>query len=203
MGTKPLLAPGATIASALFTPAQQRVLGLLFGQPDRRFQGAELIRLAATGTGAAHRVLTRLAQVELVTVEPVGNQKFYQANPASPVFAELTGLIRKTVGLVVPLREMLAPLAADIRVAFVYGSLAKGGERAGSDVDLMVISDGLDYATLYAVVPAAEAALSRPVNPTLMSRDEWRRKRDEGDGFAARVASQPKLFVIGSEDDLE
>jgi predicted nucleotidyltransferase len=203
MGTKDPPAIDATIAGVLFTPVQRRLLGLLFGQPGRRYQGAELIRLAASGTGGAHRLLTRLVQVGLVTVEPVGNQKFYQANAESPVFAELSGLVRKTVGLAVPLREALAPLAGDIHAAFVYGSLAKGGERAGSDVDLMVISDGLDYASLYAVMPGAESALARPVNPTLMTRDEWRRKRDERDGFIARIAVQPKVFVIGSEDDLE
>lgn len=50
------------LADALFTPVQQRVLGLLFGQPGRRYQSAELIRLAASGTGTAHRLLTRLAE---------------------------------------------------------------------------------------------------------------------------------------------
>src|SRR5437868_1067082 len=83
-------------ASVLFTPVQQRVLGLLFGQPERRFQGAELIRLAASGTGAVHRFVTRLAESGLVTVERVGNQKHYQANRESSVFAELHGLITKT-----------------------------------------------------------------------------------------------------------
>src|SRR5690606_7674577 len=108
MGTKaanppPAAAPTA-LADVLFTPVQQRVLGLLFGQPERRYQSAELIRLAGSGTGSVHRQLTRLAQVGLVTAEAVGNQKFYQANPHSPVFAELVGLVRKTVGLVAPIQ---------------------------------------------------------------------------------------------------
>jgi hypothetical protein len=95
-------APVSGLGGALFTPVQQRVLGLLFGQPDRRFQSAEPIRLAASGTGAAHRLVTRLAKVGLVTVERIGNQKHYQANRASPVFAEFHGLIVKTSGLVAP-----------------------------------------------------------------------------------------------------
>lgn len=206
MGTKtatppPPAAPTA-LAEVLFTPVQQRVLGLLFGQPERRYQSAELIRLAGAGTGAVHRLLTRLAQVGLVTVEAVGNQKFYRANPASPVFAELVGLVRKTVGLAAPLQAALAPLAERIAAAFVYGSVAKGSDHADSDIDLMVIADELDYAALYAALPAAEAALARPVNPTLMSRGQWRRKRAQADSFTARIAAQPKLFVIGSDDDL-
>jgi predicted nucleotidyltransferase len=190
------------LADALFTPVQQRVLGLLFGQPQRRFQSAELIRLAGAGTGAVHRLLTRLAATGLLRFELVGNQKFYQANERSPVFAELSGLMRKTVGLAGPLTQALTPLADRIAAAFVYGSIAKGSDRAASDIDLMVVADDLDYGALYAALPAAEAALARPVNPSLMTCEEWRRKRAETDSFAARIAAQPRLFVLGSDDDL-
>lgn len=190
------------LADVLFTPVQQRVLGLLFGQPERRFQSAELIRLAGAGTGAVHRLLTRLAATGLAQVETVGNQKFYRANVHAPVYAELVGLVRKTVGLAGPLQAALAPLADRITAAFVYGSVAKGADRAASDIDLMVIADDLDYATLTAALAAAEESLARPVNPNLMTPAEWRRKRAEADSFAARIAAQPKVFVIGSEDEL-
>lgn len=199
-GSSPLALTG--VAGALFTPVQQRVLGLLFGQPERKYQGNELIRLVGSGTGAVHRVVTRLADVGLVTVERAGNQKYYQANRDSPVFEELRGLIAKTAGLAIPLRDALAPLAKGIDAAFVYGSLAKGTDRAGSDVDLMVISRKLEYAKLYEALQKAEAALGRTINPNLMTPQEWRRKRAENDSFAARVAAQPKIFVIGSEDEL-
>ncbi len=189
------------LADVLFTPVQQRVLGLLFGQPQRRFQSGELIRLAGSGTGSVHRLLTRLAAAGLVSTERVGNQKHYQANAGSPVFAELAGLVRKTVGLAAPLQAALAPLAGQIAAAFVYGSIARGEERAGSDIDLMVVSDALDYPRLYAALQPAETALARPVSPSLMTRDEWRRKRAQVDSFAARIAAQPRLFVIGSEHD--
>lgn len=205
MGTKKAEPPPTTptaLAGVLFTPVQQRVLGLLFGQPERRFQSAELIRLAGAGTGAAHRLLTRLAATGLLRVETVGKQKFYQANERAPVFAELVGLVRKTMGLAGPLQAALAPLADRITAAFVYGSVAKGADRAASDIDLMVIADDLDYATLTAVLAAAEERLARPVSPNLMTRAEWRRKRAEAGSFAARIAAQPKVFVIGTDDDL-
>lgn len=205
MGTiaakSPPPAPTA-LADVLFTPVQQRVLGLLFGQPERRFQSAELIRLAGAGTGAVHRLLTRLAATGLLQVETVGNQKFYRANERAPVYAELVGLVRKTVGLAGPLQAALAPLADRITVAFVYGSVAKGADRAASDIDLMVIAGDLDYATLTAALAAAEEGLARPVSPNLMTPAEWRRKRAEAGSFAARIAAQPKVFVIGSEDEL-
>lgn len=190
------------LASALFTPVQQRVLGLLFGQAQRRFQSAELIRLADSGTGSVHRLLTRLEAAGLVTTHRVGNQKHYQANADSPVFAELAGLVRKTVGLVEPLQSALAPLADKITAAFVYGSIAKGTDHADSDIDLMVVADALDYGTLYAALQVAEQTLGRTISPNLMGRAEWRRKSSEADSFAARIASQPRLFMLGSADDL-
>lgn len=200
MGMSPHTSSG--LADALFTPVQQRVLGLLFGQPARRFQSAELIHLAEGGTGAVHRQLQRLANSGLVTVTRIGNQKHYQANTASPVFAELRGLIVKTVGIVDPLRKALAPLAEKIHAAFVFGSVAKGTDTAKSDVDLMVVSDALHYSDLYEALQSAEAELARPVNPTVVTLESLRRQRQEFDSFVGRLLEQPRIAVLGSDDGL-
>ena len=192
--------PGG-LAGALFTPVQQRVLGFLFGQPDRRFQSAELIRLANAGTGATHRFLQRLASRGLVQVEDIGRQKFYQANPDAPIHQELVAIVRKTIGLREPLRQALAPLADDIECAFVFGSVAKGQDRANSDIDLMVVADSVDYMMLYNALRAAEEALDRTVNPTVVSPADWDRKRRGPDGFIPRVANGPRLWVLGEDRD--
>jgi predicted nucleotidyltransferase len=199
MGTR---AARSKLADALFTPVQQRVLGLLFGQPDRRFQSAEIIRLAKGGTGAVHRQLSRLEAAGLLSVTRSGNQKHYQARRDSPLFQELHALVTKTVGLVEPLRRALERRASGIQAAFVYGSVAKGTDSAGSDVDLLVVSDRLQYPDVFEVLQSAEAALARPVHPTVMTVADWRAKRSRRDSFAARIAGQPKLFIIGSDDDL-
>ncbi len=88
---------GKSLADALFTGTQQRVLGLLFGQPTRSFYANELIGLAGAGSGAVQRELARLTQSGLLTVRPVGNQKHYQANPDSPLFAELCSIAQKAL----------------------------------------------------------------------------------------------------------
>ena len=118
------------------------------------------------------------------------------------MFEELRGLVAKTAGLAIPLREALAPLAEKIEAAFVYGSLAKGTDNSKSDLDLMVISRKLEYGKLYEALQKAEAAIGRQVNPNLMTPPEWRKKSAERDSFASRVAAQPKIFVIGSENEL-
>ena len=201
MGTKRPPTPSAGIADVLFTPVQQRVLGLLFGQPDRTFQSAELISLAGSGTGAVHRFLTRLAEAGLVRVERIGNQKHYQANRDSPVFKEMNGLILKTSGLTIPLQLALAALAERIKAAFIYGSIAKGKDHAKSDIDLMVIADRLEYADLYEALRSAEAQLGRAINPNVMTISDWRRKKTTA-GFIAKIADQPRVFIVGAEDDL-
>src|SRR5436305_1941974 len=192
MGTE--LAPSTTLADVLFSPVQQRVLALLFGQPGRSFQSAEVIALAGSGTGAVHRQLVRLAESGLLTVTRVGNQKHYQANPDSPVFSELHGLVVKTMGLAGPLQEALAPFKDRIQAAFVYGSIAKGTDTAQSDGDLMVIGDDLAYPHLYSGLQKAEATLRRPVHVSLMTPAEWKRKLAAGNPFVPRVQVQRSIL---------
>lgn len=190
------------LAGALFTAVQQRVLGLLFGQPDRRYRTGEIIQLADSGTGAVHRQLQRLATSGLVTVTHEGNQKLYQANRSCPIFEELHGLAVKTFGLVEPLREALRPFGERVVLAFVFGSVAGGSDRSGSDIDLMVVSDEVSHPDLYKALERAEKVLGRPVNPTVFTRAEWDARRTRGDTFVSRVAEGPRLTVVGGEDDV-
>lgn len=194
--------PRTSLADALFSATQQRVLAYLFGQPERSFFATELIGLAGGGSGAVQRELARLEQSGLVTVTRMGTQKHYQANPKSPVFAELCAITQKTVGLVEPLREALAPLAKRIKAAFVFGSVAKRTDTAASDIDVLVLSDSVDYADVFAALQSAEAKLGRTINPTVYKPADWRKKRKSGNAFVVKVTAQPKLFLIGAEDDL-
>jgi predicted nucleotidyltransferase len=173
---------------------------LLFGQPERSFYAAELMALVRGGSGAVQRELARLAQSELVTVRVVGRQKHYQANPKSPIFAELCAIAQKTMGLAEPLRAALAPLASRIRAAFVYGSVAKRKDTASSDVDLMLVSDDLSYPELYVSLEALSQQLGRPVNPTVYTPQEFAQRVTRGDSFIKRVVDQPKIWLIGGDD---
>jgi predicted nucleotidyltransferase len=208
MGTKatprlPKAERRTSLADALFSTIQQRVLAYLFGQPERSFFATELIKLAGGGSGAVQRELARLAQSGLVTVKRVGAQKHYQANPRSPIFAELCAIAQKTVGLAEPLREALAPLAERITVAFVFGSVAKHSDTAASDIDVLILSDHVDYADVFAALQSAEVKLGRTLNPTVYKPADWRKKRNSGNAFVVKVGAQPKLFLIGTEEDLD
>jgi predicted nucleotidyltransferase len=192
-----------SLSNALFSGVQGKVLGLLFGQPDRSFYRSEIIRNIDSGTGAVERELERLQQSGLVSVEQIGSQKHYQANQQSPIFEELQGIVLKTVGLAEPLKRALKPYANQIKFAFVYGSVAKGTDTAKSDIDLMVISDELSYSDLYDVLHKAEKILRRMVNPTIFSIEEWNNRIAQESPFITKVNAQSKIFIFGSEADLE
>ena len=188
-----------SLADALFTGTQQRLLALLFGQPARSFYANELIGLAGMGSGAVQRELATLAGSGLVTVRSIGNQKHYQVNPEAPIFEELKGIVQKTFGLTEPLRQALGPLAMKLRAAFVYGSVAKKTDTAASDIDLMVISDEVTYPDLFAALEAASGAIGRTVNPTILTRKELAKRIKAQESFTTRVLAQPKIWIVGDD----
>ena len=190
----------SALADALFTTTQQRVLALLFGQPDRSFFVNEIIALVGLGRGTVQRELSRLAESGLATVFRVGNQKHYQANRDSPLFHELCSIIRKTVGLKDPVLAALQAVSEHITLALIYGSIAKRQETADSDIDLLLVSDTLTLEAVYAALVPAEKQLDRRVNPMLYTSSEFRRRRSARTGFLTRILQDSHLVLMGSVD---
>ena len=190
-----------SLADALFTTTQQRVLSLLFGQPSRSFFASELIELTGSGSGAVQRELKRLASSGLVTVTRIGRQKHYQANAASPVFEELCGLVVKTVAVAEPIRSALESLTERIALALVHGSVAKGTDRATSDIDLLVVADQLTLEEIYATLAPVEARLYRRINPALYTSKEFAVRKTAGNAFLTRVLASEHIVLIGSDDE--
>jgi predicted nucleotidyltransferase len=178
------------------------VLGLQFGQPQRSFYLKELIGALGMGRGTVQREVSRLVDAGLVTVSAIGNQKHFQANPASPIFDELHGIVIKTFGVADVIRDALEEVAARIKAAFIYGSLAKGSDTAGSDIDVMVITDMLSYSDIVKHLYPLDQKLGRPVNPVVFAMDEFLSKLSTDNAFVSRVTEQPKIMLIGSEDDI-
>ena len=187
-----------SLADALFTTTQQRVLSLLFGQPSRSFFASELIELTGSGSGAVQRELKRLASSGLVTVTRIGRQKHHRANADSPVFEELCGLVIKTVAMVEPIRCALESLADRIVLALVFGSVAKGTDRAASDIDLLVVADKLTLEEMYAALAPVEARLDRRINPALYTSNEFAARKAAGNAFLTRVLAGEHLVLIGT-----
>jgi len=185
------------LCDALFTTTQQRVLGFLYGQPERSFFANELIGLTGSGSGAVQRELARLVDRGLVTTRSIGRQRHYQANTEAPIFDELRGIIIKTVGLAEPLRAALRPLGHRITLALIYGSIAKGTATAASDIDLLVVADDLTLEDLYAALEPVEDQLGRKVSPTLYTVNEFARRRATENPFVTKVLSGTNIKLVG------
>lgn len=211
MGTQPstrgVNAPGqvsdagaSPLADALFTSTQQRVLALLFGQPDREFFVTEIIALAGSGRGAVQRELARLAGSGLAVVSQVGNRKHYRANRDSPLFDEICGIVRKTIGLERSIREALEPLSDRLILALLFGSVARRTDTAASDIDLLLVSDDLTLEAVYNAMVPAEDLLGRRVNPTLYTSAEFKTRRTAKAGILTQILQGPHIVLVGSPD---
>lgn len=190
-----------SVADALFTTTQQRVLALLFGQPARSFFTKELIGLAGGGSGAVQRELGRLQHSGLIRQTMVGNQKHYQANADAPIYGELHGMVSKMLGPAQVLREALAPVADEIQLGLLYGSVAGRRDTALSDIDVLLVSDSLTLERVFSALTSAEKRLGRPINPTLYTLAEFRRRHAQRSPFLLKLLAGDTVALIGNKDE--
>ena len=201
-GTLQAVTPSPSIADALFGKAQQAVLALLFGQSDRSFYTREILAAAGTGASQIQKELDSLSRSGLLLREPRGNQVWYRANPAAPVYGELKSLVAKTFGIADVVRNALQPFSRKITAAFIYGSVARGEHDAASDIDLLVVGD-IAPSRLGAMQLALGERLGRRLSLVVYEPDELREHAVSREHFVSRILSQPKIWLIGSESDLD
>ncbi len=187
---------------SIFPKARQRLLGLLLPRPYQEFYLRELVRKSGMGQGSVQQELSSLAKSGLILRRKDGNRVYYRANTAAPIYNELKALMLKTAGLADVLRDALKPEADKIDSAFVYGSVARGDETAESDIDLMVIGT-ISFRRLTALIEPAQEYLGREINPTVYSKSEFVRKIRSGHHFCRCILREPKLFILGEEDELK
>jgi predicted nucleotidyltransferase len=185
----------------LFGAYRRQILSLLLLRPDESFYVREIGRLTGVPAGSLHRELKLLCDAGLLSRSVAGNQVRYQVDRDCPIQEELAGIFRKTVGLADILREALAPLAGKIHVAFIFGSMAQGKERATSDVDVLVVGSA-SFASVVEALSGAGQRLHREVNPVVMTRAAFTAKVAARDRFVARVSREPKIVLLGKASDL-
>ena len=189
-------------AGLLFGESRARVLALLFDAPGESFFVRQIAREVETSVGAIQRELGLLAGAGLIKRQRRGNQVHYQVNSEHHIYPELRALVAKTVGVFGLLEAALAPLTPRINRAFVYGSVARGEDTASSDIDLMVIGEVSLDDVLEALTPL-EKQLRRPINPSIYTLGEWKRRRHSGNHFLQSLKNARKVFLIGPEDESE
>ena len=187
--------------SILFGKVRRAILSVLFGHTDEAFYLRQIVRTTGFGLGPVQRELKQLAESGIIRRTVSGRQVYFQANTDSPIFPELNSLIVKTGGLVDTLRNALAPMAGQLKVAFIYGSIARGEEGPRSDIDLLVVGN-VAFEDIVANLQAAQKSLDREVNPTVYPLDEFKAKMRANHYFLASVLKGSKIYLIGDENEL-
>lgn len=190
-----------SLASVLLPEYRRRVLGLLLLRPEQSMHGREVARRTGLPAGTITRELTKLAEVGLLRREKRGNQQVYSADTSSPVYTELASILRKTSGLADVLAQALEPAAPLLSAAFVFGSMARGSESAGSDIDLMLIGE-LTFGQAVELLYPAQGELAREINPKVFSPAEFSALAAT-DPFLRDILAKPKIFLIGNDHELE
>lgn len=190
-----------SLSAVLFPGYRRRVLEMLLLRPEDALHGRQIARRTGLPAGTLTRELKRLADVGLLNRERRGNQLVYSANRQSPIFEELAGILRKTSGLADVVAEVLEPVADRIEVAFIFGSVARGAETQGSDIDVLIIG-AVDFGTVIDALHSAQQRLAREINPKVFSIRDWKAKVGERDRFITDVLSKKKIFLIGDEQGL-
>jgi predicted nucleotidyltransferase len=190
-----------SLSTLLFSDYRRRVLGLLLLHPELQYHVREIARQTGTSAGTLHKELSRLALAGILRRTEQGKQVYYGADRDCPIFEELASILRKTSGLADVLAQALAPVAERVRVALIFGSMAKGTEQAGSDADILVIGD-IGFVEVVRLFYPVQATLGREINPKVYSEAEWQARLLADDVFARDVLAKPKIFLIGSDHDL-
>ena len=159
------------LSNALFTTTQQKVLGLLFSQPEKSFYIKEILRLTGMGVATIKRELDRMRTAGILRMKKIGNQHHYQANSDCPIYLELCGIVKKTSGLVGAIRSVLSPVSEQVDWAFIYGSVASNKETVDSDIDLMIIGDA-SFSQVVGLLHPLQKTLGREINPKVYSGEE-------------------------------
>lgn len=190
----------STLSGILSSRVRAEIFRLLFGLNEKELHMREMERQAALSLGTIRQDLQKLVKLDLVKARRDGNRLYYRANTDHPLYPEIRSLVLKTAGLVEVIKSALD--REGIEVAFIFGSLARSKERAASDVDLMVIGT-IGLRSLSSRLAGVSEQIGREINPHALSIEEFRRRKQNGNHFLSNVLESPKLFIIGSENDLE
>lgn len=188
------------LASLLFREYRRKVFALLLLHPDDKYHVHAIARLTGTVAGTLHKELSKLATVGILNKDSSGNQVLYSANRNCPIYSELSSIMKKTSGLVDILAEALESISKNIDFAFIFGSIASGKETSGSDIDLFILGE-IEYPKVIKSVYPIQSILGREINPKIFNHKEWEKAKKKKDAFIKEVIKNPKLFIIGMENE--
>jgi DNA-binding transcriptional ArsR family regulator len=195
-----ITAQSGSLAELLSSKVKAEVFRLLFGVNGQPLHVRELERRSGLALGTVRQELERLTKVGVIEARVDGNRRYYAAREEHPLYPEIRGLVLKTSGLADVLRGALRQ-EKGVRVAFVFGSIAQGRERAHSDIDLLVIG-AVSLRQLTKLLSGVGAKVGREINPYALTAAAFRSRKRTGDHFLKSVLAETRMFIIGDEHEL-
>lgn len=189
------------LCDGLFSKTRQVVLALLYGRADSAFYTKQILDAVQTGRGTVQRELKNLTDSGIITREVQGRQVYYRANEKCPIFNELKSIVRKTFGVADVIKESLATVAGKIKVAFIFGSVARNADDRKSDIDVMIVGI-ISFGDIVGLLSPVEGKIGREVNPVVYPIAEFKKKVKEDHYFVKNVLEGEKIFLIGDEVEL-
>jgi DNA-binding transcriptional ArsR family regulator len=189
------------LCSGLFGKTRQAVLAFLYGRVDSSFYTKQILDAVKIGRGTVQRELKNLTDTGIIIREVQGRQVYYHANEKCPIFEELKSIVRKTFGVADVIRQSLTSSARKIRIAFIFGSIARSADDRRSDIDLMMVGR-ISFGDVVSLLGPAEEKLAREINPIVYPVAEFKKKVKDDHHFVRTVLDGEKIFVIGDEDEL-
>lgn len=188
------------LAKILSSKVRAEIFRMLFGPVDLSLHVREIERRSGLTIGTVRAELQKLLSLDLIQRQKDGNRLYYRANKGHPLYPDIRSLVLKTTGLVDVIQNVLKQ-DPEIKTAFVFGSIARREEGAASDVDLMVIGD-VGLRKLTGMLTGVPDQIGREINPHILTKKEFVKRKASGDHFISRVLASPKIFIIGNEDEL-
>lgn len=190
-----------SILHTLFPKGRAEALRLLFQAPYREMHLRELARQSGLSIRAVQKEIAILGSIDLITIRKDGNRSYIRANPEHPAYPQLSAFIHKVDGLSEALEKAFEGVE-EVEIAFIFGSVAKGEEKAASDVDLMVIGR-IGLRALVPILRPIGLRFGREINPHLLTSEEWKEKYNNGDIFVYKVAHEAQIFLKGNANELK
>lgn len=190
------------LSSTLASGALARVVIDFAVHPDDAPYGREIQRRTGLTPRSLQTELARLESLGVVRRRPEGRLVRYELIESNPRWRALRSLIRELADPVDVVRNALSDVPG-IAAAFVFGSFARGDTREDSDVDVFIIDDGIPEERLASRTIEAEILLGREVSVVQMTRDELAERIESGSFFIDNVFRRPKLWLVGTEADVQ
>ena len=188
------------LSELLSSKIRENIFSLLFAGSVEELHMREIQRRSGMSIGAVQQELQKLEKLDVIKSRRSSNRLYYHANKEHPLYIDIRNLVLKTSGLADVLKEALKDQR--IKVAFVFGSIAENNERAGSDVDLMVIGE-LDLEAIVDMLHGVTDKIDREINPHVFSEAEFKKRLKAKEHFITSIMDVKKIFIVGTEDDLK